>query len=306
MIGVFITLFLLLAAGVLFRFIPGVPPPETMRRVIGTMVLNVFLPALTFNVLSRAPVSMDLVAIPAIAMVTALGSFAIAWVVYARGLRSKLQPPAIGALLLASTFCNATYLGLPVVTSVVGIDYARVAILFDLLGMSIILFTVGTVICVEYGTRGERHTMAEGIKQVLTLPPFIAAVVGLAVNVSGIPIPEFVMDFTRVAGQVVAPVMLFSIGLALKVPKLSTLPLLTPSLLIKLVVAPAIGYGLIGLLISDAPTARATLLEAAMPTMVLTIVFAERYGLDEELLAQAILFSTVVSMVTLPIAAGLV
>ena len=29
MIGVFITLFLLLAAGVLFRFIPGVPPPET-------------------------------------------------------------------------------------------------------------------------------------------------------------------------------------------------------------------------------------------------------------------------------------
>ncbi len=305
MIGVFITLFLLLAAGVLFRFIPGVPPPETMRRVIGAMVLNVFLPALTFNVLSRAPVSMDLVAIPAIAMVTALGSFAIAWVVYARGLRSKLQPPAIGALLLASTFCNATYLGLPVVTSVVGLDYARVAILFDLLGMSIILFTVGTVICVEYGTRGERHTLAEGIKQVATLPPFIAAVIGLAVNMAGIAIPEFVMDFTRVAGQVVAPVMLFSIGLALKVPKLSTLPLLSPSLLIKLVVAPAIGYLLIGLLISDAPTARATLLEAAMPTMVLTIVFAERYGLDEELLAQAILFSTVVSMVTLPIAAEL-
>jgi len=304
-IGVFITLFLLLAAGVLFRLIPGVPPPETMRRVIGTMVLNIFLPALTFNVLSRAPVSMDLVAIPAIAMVTALGSFAIAWVVYARGLRNKLQPPAIGALLLASTFCNATYLGLPVVSSVVGADYARVPILFDLLGMSIILFTVGTVICVEYGTRGTRHTLAEGIRQVLTLPPFIAAAVGLAVNIAGVTIPEFVMDFTRVAGQVVAPVMLFSIGLALKVPKLSTLPLLTPSLVIKLLVAPAIGYVLIGLLISDAPTARATLLEAAMPTMVLTIVFAERYGLDEELLAQAILFSTIVSMITLPIAAGL-
>ena len=127
----------------------------------------------------------------------------------------------------------------------------------------------------EYGTRGERHTIAEGVKQVLTLPPFLAAVVGLLVNISGLTVPEFVMDFTRVAGHVVAPVMLFSIGLALKEPKLSTLPLLTPSLLIKLVVAPAIGFVLIGLFISDVPTARATLLEAAMPTMVLTIVFAE-------------------------------
>ena len=124
-------------------------------------------------------------------------------------------------------------------------------------------------------------------------------------NILGLTVPEFVMDFTRVAGHVVAPVMLFSIGLALRVPKLSMLPLLTPTLLIKLVIAPVIGFVLLGLFISDVPTARATLLEAAMPTMVLTIVFAERYGLDEELLAQAILFSTVVSMITLPVAAGL-
>ena len=40
-----------------------------------------------------APISRDLVAIPAIAMVTALGSFAIAWVVFARLLREPAPAP---------------------------------------------------------------------------------------------------------------------------------------------------------------------------------------------------------------------
>ena len=123
-------------------------------------------------------------------------------------------------------------------------------------------------------------------------------------NLSGIDVPAWLLQATSVAGQVVAPAMLFSIGLALTVPRLALLPTLAPALLIKLVLAPVAGSLLIGLLIADAPTARATLLEAAMPTMVLTIVFAERYGLDEELLAQAILFSTILSMITLPLAAS--
>ncbi|RPI68093.1 MAG: AEC family transporter, partial [Ignavibacteriae bacterium] len=75
-------------------------------------------------------------------------------------------------------------------------------------------------------------------------------------------------------------------------------------LIIKLGIAPAVGMIMIGLLIADAHVARATLLEAAMPTMVLTMVFAERYGLDEEILAQAIVFSTVVAMLTLPFIAS--
>ena len=305
MYEIFTTLFVLLAAGVLFRYLPGVPPADVMRRAIGAMVLNIFLPALTFGVLVTAPITMDLVAIPAVAMITAMASFGVAWVVFARLMRPRLTSAAIGTLLLATTFCNATYLGLPVVSAVVGAEYARVAILFDLLGMSLILFTVGTVISVEYGTRGQRHTVAEGLRQVATLPPFLAAVAGLGINLSGIDVPDVVMNVTDVAGRVVAPAMLFSIGLALRMPKLSVLPILAPSLIIKLVIAPAIGALLIGAMISDVQVARATLLEAAMPTMVLTIVFAERYGLDEELLAQAVLFSTIVSMATLPVVAAM-
>ena len=264
------------------------------------MVMNVFLPALTFNVLSQAPITWDLAAISVVSLLTAAASLTLALAVYGWIWRRRVEKPTLGALLLASTFANATYLGLPVVTAVVGAEFARVAVIFDLLGMSILLFTVGTMICVETGTTGTRHSAVEGLMQVIKLPPFSAAVIGILVNASGVPLPEFLRDATETAGRVVAPAMLFSIGLALGIPRLARLPILAPALVIKLVVAPFIGWLLISWLIHDPATAQATLLEAGMPTMVLTMVFAERYGLDEDMLAQAILFSTILAMATLP------
>lgn len=115
MTGFFITLFLLVAAGLAYRLIPGVPAADVVRRSIGSVVLNIFLPALTFKVLATAPLGSDLWAVPLVSIMTVLASFAIAWLVYARLLRSRLSAPTIGALIIASTWCNATYLGLPVV-----------------------------------------------------------------------------------------------------------------------------------------------------------------------------------------------
>lgn len=306
MTGVFVTLFLLVSAGILYRFIPGIPPPDVVRRSIGSVVLNIFLPALTFRVLAQAPIDSDLWAVPTVAIACIVVSVSIAWLVYARWLQRHLSMPTIGALIVASTWCNATYLGLPVVTAVVGQDYQRIPMLFDLLAMSPMLFTLGTMICVEYGTRGERHTIGEGLLQAAKLPPLIAAVAGLMVNLLGVSVPSVLMDACTTAGNIVAPAMLFSIGLALRPPQWRMVPMLAPSLLIKLMLAPFIGWLMIGWLISDPIVAKAALLESAMPTMVLTMVFAERYGLDEEILAQAIVFSTVVAMITLPMIGGLV
>jgi malate permease and related proteins len=265
------------------------------------MVMMVFLPALTFHVLATAPLTMDLIGVPIVSMVTALVCLGLSVLVFGVLFKGRMERPTAGALILAATFCNATYLGLPVVTAVVGPEAARVAILFDLLGMSVILFTVGTIVCVEMGTRGTKHTFGAGLRQVLTLPPLIAAVLGIVVNLASVPVPDFLIDATQAAGKVVAPIMLFSIGLALRRPSLRVLPTLTPVLVIKLVLAPLLAWIILPWLISEPSTSKATLLEAAMPTMVLTMVFAERYGLDEDILAQAIVVSTLIALFTIPI-----
>jgi len=268
------------------------------------MVLNIFVPLLTFGVLASAPIGSDIWSVPLVAIASVAVGFALSWLIFARLLRNRLAAPTIGALIIASTWCNAMYLGLPITTAVVGEHVGRVPILFDYLAMTPLLFTLGTVIGVEYGTRSaERHTLAEGLVQALRMPPTLAVIAGLSVSLLHIPIAPWITDACSAAGKVVAPLMLFSIGLALRLPEIAKLPRLIPVVLIRCIVVPLLVGGLALVTIHDTDILRATMLEASMPTMMLTMVFAERYGLDEATLAQAILVTTLASIVTLPIVA---
>jgi malate permease and related proteins len=129
-------------------------------------------------------------------------------------------------------------------------------------------------------------------------------VIGLVMKVTDVHLPDIIMTTGDLLGRCVAPLMMLSIGIALRPIRLRTLPLLAPAVIIKLCISPLIAYGVIVVIGPDARLAKAILLEAGMPTMMLTMVFAQKYGLDEALLAEAIVVSTVVSMVTLAFLAG--
>lgn len=301
MTSTFLTVIALMGVGLAYRVLPGVPLAAEVRRGIGAIVFNFLLPALTFHVLSTAPLHIDLVTVPVTAIATVLTTLVIGWVVYGRLLHGKLSAPTTGSLLIAAVWCNATYLGLPIVTGAIGEHVQRVPIIFDLLGMSPMLFTVGVMMCMHYGTRDAGITFAQSLRQLLLLPPLLAAFAGLCVNVTGIPIPSVVTVLLSQAGSIVAPLMIISVGLGLAPFRIKWLPWIIPAFIIKLVVAPFIGYVVALPLMGNTDVFRATVLEAGMPTMMITMVFADRYGLDGEMLAQVIVVTTVASMLTLPL-----
>lgn len=305
MLNVFATLGVLLASGVVYRLIPGIPSPQTVRSVIGSIVLNIFIPLLAFEVLATERISSDVWTVPVVSVATTLVGLGLALGVYGYALRSRLARPTIGALLLAATWCNAMYLGLPITLAVVGESADHVPILFDYAGMTPLLFTIGTFICVAYGTSDEQGpTLRSGILQVLRLPPFIATVAGIGVNAAGIQLPAWFSTSAETAGRAVAPLMLFSIGLTLRWPSLSRTPQLLPAAVIRTIIVPLIILPLSTYLHPNEDILRSTMLEVAMPSMMLPLVFAERYGLDVEALAEAILLSTIISVGTLPIVAS--
>lgn len=303
MLNVFATLGVLLACGVLYRMIPGVPSPQTVRSVIGSVVVNVFIPLLAFEVLATERITSDVWTVPVVSIVTTLIGLMLGLAVYAYALRRHLPRPTIGAMILATTWCNAMYLGLPITLAVVGESAGHVPILFDYAGMTPLLFTVGTFICVAYGGTEKQPSFRNGIVQVLRLPPFIATVAGISVNALGLELPLWFASAAETAGKVVAPLMLFSIGLTLRWPSISRTPLLLPAALIRTVLVPVLVFPLATLLHANDDILRATMLETAMPSMMLPLVFAERYGLDVEALAEAILLSTLIAIGTLPIVA---
>lgn len=300
MTEIFLRIGLAMFCGVVYRRMPGSLPAQEVRKVISSIVLNIFIPLLAFGVMCRAPIGSDLLTVPLVSFTSALVGLVLSWIIYALALRSHLSTPAIGSLILASTWCNALYMGLPITTTVIGEHVSRIPIMFDYLGMTPLLFTVGTLIGSRFGTTDEKVSIGKGLIQALKMPPTLAMAAGLIVNLSGLHVADWFVTACSVAGRVVAPLMLFSIGLTLAVPKWRSLAILMPSALIRTIVVPLFVYPLALAVIGEPDVFHAVMLEAAMPSMMLTMVFAERYGLDESVLAQAIILSVLLSIITLP------
>ncbi len=100
----------------------------------------------------------------------------------------------------------------------------------------------------------------------------------------------------------VAPLIMLSVGLSLRFSTLGrdarTLSVLS---LLRLVVAPAIALGVGTLLLGAGVPLRVAVLQAGMPSMMLTLVVGERFGLDTDFIASAIFVTTAASAVALPL-----
>jgi predicted permease len=272
--------------------------------VIGSIVLNVFIPLLTFGALSQVHIGEHLWTVPIVSVSTVVLGLLLSWLTYGVLLRNRISPTAAGAMILAGTWCNAMYLGLPITTAVLGEGARHIPIEYDYLGMTPLLFSVGTLICVRFGTSDSKATLSDAVRQVVSLPPMIAIMIAMIINVLDVPIAPWITSSCMAAGKIVPQLMLFSIGLTLQVPNLQRLPVILPAVAIRTIIVPAVMWSATIWLIEDPMVERAAMLETAMPTMMLTMVFAERYGLDTSALAQAILASTLVSLVTLPFLVG--
>lgn len=299
MFDVFLQLSVPLICGVLYKFIPSALPAADVRKIISSIVLNVFIPLLTLGVLGQVNIGEHLWTIPVVSVSAVLVGLTLSHLVYGIALRKRMPPASIGALILASTWCNAMYLGLPITTAVLGEGARHIPIEYDYLGMTPLLFSIGTMICVRYGSTNATASWSHGLRQVASLPPMIMIVIALIINFINVPIAPWLSTACIKAGSVVPQLMLFSIGLSLSLPSLRFLPRILPAVVIRTMAVPAIMWASTVWLIHDQTTERGAILESAMPSMMLTMVFAERYGLDTEILAQAILASTIVSVLTL-------
>jgi predicted permease len=138
---------------------------------------------------------------------------------------------------------------------------------------------------------------------VAELPLLWAIAVALILNVLRVELPSFVLGAASLLGNAVSGLMILSLGMALRIETLRTLGrrlgVLIPCVLIKLALSPLVVWAGTRVLGVAEPFATATVLEAAMPTQLVVLVVADRFGLDTELAALAALVTTTASFGTL-------
>jgi malate permease and related proteins len=304
MYSIFTSFFVFIVLGYLWRYIKGVPDSKILRASINSLVLYIFLPLLTFSVIYAAPLHYDSWKIPFIAALVTLGCIGLSLTIYRLIKRiwpDLLSDKSIGALILGASWCNATYLGYPIVTGILGIQYGSIPLIYDLLALTPLLWIIGAMIAGYYSddTSSFKQRYISGIKKILALPPLYALALAVLCKILHIEIHPMILDTCSLAGKAVPPLMMISVGMALYIPKLNSILLILPAAIIRLAIGPLIAYILINVLQIHEPISKAIMLESGMPTMVLTLVIAQEYALDTNILAQLIALSTLLSIISL-------
>lgn len=289
----------LIICGVAWRYLkPAGLNHEHTRTVLTSLVYYLLLPALVLSVLWKANIGASSVFI-ALAALAGLVVGLILSIISCRMCKSKSFQA--GAILLAATFPNATYLGLPVLEAAFGPWARGVAIQFDLFACTPFLFTVGILVAARYGDAGVAKSSM--ISRLGHIPALWAAMVAVVMNVLNVPLPPILDGFLSLLERGVVPLMLFSIGLSLHWSKSQwqLMPTIIPVIVLRFVIVPVVVLYFSTAIGMSGNLQNAVVIEAAMPSMVLGVVLCDRFKLDVGLYATAVTVTTVLSIIVLPL-----
>ena len=289
----------LIVCGIGWRWLEpaGLGPAQT-RKVLTSLVYYLLLPALVLSVLWKAELGNTTFFIALSAAFTVLAGFLLSWLSCRV---CKARPAVSGAVILAAAFPNATYLGLPVLEATFGPWARGVAIQFDLFACTPLLFTLGVLVAARYGTAaaGAQHMTAE----LLRIPALWAAVLAVSLNLLDLRMHSVLDGLLSMLERGVVPLMLFSLGLSLEWNRAQwrKWPAVVPVLVLRLLLIPALVALFASIIGLSGELHAAVVMEAAMPSMVIGILFCDRYNLDVGLYATTVTVTTVLSLVTLPL-----
>lgn len=269
-----------------------------LRGEINRLVLNFFAPVLFFSAGAAATVDLNLLQVPLILGVATLAGLGLAALaLFATPLGHGLSRPQRGAVMLAAGFGNVLFFGYPFLTTVFGERGARYPFFADMLATTPLVWSLGVWIAFRCGKHTEH---ASFLRMWLRLPPVWGFAAGIVVNLSGAHLDPLV-EAARWAGSPTIPLMLFVLGLTIPWHDLRPQKAVAVALLIKLALMPLLALGVA--LAWPGPLTEpgeAGVLEAAMPTMVMVIALADRFGLDTRLAGLIMGWSTLTGLVTLP------
>jgi len=194
------------------------------------------------------------------------------------------------AVLLASVFMNTANYGLPVVLYALGeAGFAR-AVVF-VITQSFLVNSLGV-----YLAAAGRLDPRQALLAVVKLPTLHAAALALVVRWLPITLPQTVLAPLSALGRAGITIMLLVLGMQLaRVRLVGVLTDIAVASVVRLVVSPALGLALVNLLGMGPVAGKAMILEAAMPTAVITILLALEFGAAPAVVSSAVLVTTLFS-----------
>lgn len=294
-----LALFAVLGVGVLLR--ASGRAGQADAAVLNRLILDVTMPALVVTVLRRSGIGEGAWGATA-ASLAALFACAFAGIGVARAL--GLPRAAQGAAGLVASFSNTGFLGVPLVLALYGDagGAAGTAIVIDTIVTMVMLWTFGVALAGRMGAGGDGDVARPNLLALLRQPAVPAIAVGLGLHALAIPLPAWVARALEALGGTTPTLVFLALGLTLDLRSLRgrARPIAAVAVL-KLLVAPAIALGVALALGVRRPAAEVAVLQSAMPTSMVSVIIAARYGCDGQLAAAIAVVTTLGALASLPL-----
>ncbi len=212
----------------------------------------------------------------------------------------RLSTDTLRTLILAFSFGNVSYLGIPVLMNVYGTGILAESTLLSAVYL-FWLFTLGIILVEVLGEHDVNPLVV--VKNLLQNPLLIAVLLGLLVSILKIEVPEILVKGLDLFATSVTAVVLFSLGLFLGTHPFGKLkewlPVAAFSIAI-LLVLPLVFYGVVRFFFVSF-NVRSSILEAAMPMGLTPYVLSVKYKLNATFASKVVVLSTILSVLTLPL-----
>lgn len=280
---------ILLAAAIGFALAKwlGIDP-----RPLSQVVFYIFSPVLVFNLIMNSQLSnQDILRTLLFAILLMVCIGLLTWLI--SGIL-RFDRKMMAAVIITAIFMNAGNYGLPLTSFAFGEQALAYASVFFVIS-ALLTNTVGIVIA-SSGSTG----VIKAIKGLVKFPAIYALFLGILFLQFGWKLPSGLDRTVTLLSNAAIPCMLVLLGMQLVNIRLDghVRPLILASSM-RLLVAPALAYGLTRLFGITGPAQQAVVLEAGMPVAVLTTILAIEFNVEPTFVTTAVLVTTLLSPLTL-------
>lgn len=263
---------------------------QTLSRVS----FNALAPCLVFSQLVTSPVTGA--EFSRMALFCVLSTLVMGVTARLAAVPLGLDRAAASAFLLVVMFSNVGNYGLPVVLFAFGREALSHASVYFVTS-AVLVYTVGVLLAAS-----GRRSIADALMGILKVPAAWAVVAAALVLVSGMNVPLALMRPITLLGDAALPMMILVLGMQLERASSPDRPgVVAAAVVLTLVVAPLVALGVSTLIGLSGPARQAAVVQASMPTAVVTSILALEYDILPTFVTSVVLLATLLSPLTLTV-----
>lgn len=294
-------IFLFIITGLALRFlltISGISPEKinSIRDRINYFVFYYIIPFVCFKTTYTMPFSLSHLKISLVANLTILSCVALSLLIYRKiALIKNIKPEVTGSLIMCSAFGNVLYIGLPLLTKLYGTEGMSYAFTYDFLASTPLTWTVAVAVCMKYG-KAKSFKLKDSIVTIIKIPPIWGLITGIILRESGFILPFEIINVLNLVSVYVTSLMLVIVGISVKAVTPERLSIVMPAIVVKILISPFLAFVFGSLLGLSGISLNVCIIEAAMPSMLLSMIFASAFGVDMRTAIEMIFLTTLASL----------